>query len=62
MGIMRANTIRPDQHVDGVKAGQQKVGAGPHVAAGNDDRQLQPGMLVVQAVLFVLAVLVRQRA
>ena len=31
------------QHVDGVKAGEQEVGAGPHVAAGDHDRQPSQG-------------------
>ena len=30
-----------DEHVDGVEAGDQEIGAGPHVAAGNHDRQLR---------------------
>ena len=31
-----------------MEAGDQEVGAGPHVAAGDHDRQLEPGMLLVE--------------
>ena len=43
-----------DQHVNGVKAGHQEVGAGPHVAAGNDHRQGEVVILVSQAMRIFL--------